>query len=206
MRKTLSIVVWRLQKDLQGVSKIEMDEPVRKKASATTRSFDYTYDDINYIKERISTFATVCAEKLRRQGSSCHMIMVMLRSDSHKKELEQHRGSIMVSFPYPTDSSLLISQQAVRAVEKLFKKGIKYKKAGVIVMGLVPTNNYQLDLFNKEHPKHKPLMSAIDYINKKYKDHKIKLGTQDLERTWKMRQERLSPRYTTNINDIIIVK
>ena len=206
VRKTLSIVVWRLQKDLQGVSKIEMDEPVRKKAIATTRSFDYTYDDINYIKERISTFATVCAEKLRRQGSSCHMIMVMLRSDSHKKELEQHRESIMVSFPYPTDSSLLISTQAVNAVKSIYKKGIKYKKAGVIVTGLVPTDNYQLDMFSREDPKHKPLMSAIDSINKKYKNHKVKLGSQDLERTWKMRQERLSPRYTTNINDIIVVK
>ena len=49
-------------------------------------------------------------------------------------------------------------------------------------------------------------MAAIDNINKKYKDYKIKLGNQDLERTWKMRQERLSPRYTTNINDIIVVK
>ena len=206
VRKTMSITVWKLQKDLQGISKIEMEAPVRKKAIATTRSFDYTYDDINYIKERISTFATICAEKLRRQQSSCHMVMVMLRSDSHKKNVEQHRGSRMVSFPYPTNSSLLISQQAVKAVEKLYKKGIKYKKAGVIVTGLVPTDNYQLDLFNAEHPKHKPLMSAIDNLNKKYKDHKIRLGNQDLERIWKMKQERLSPRYTTNINDIIVVK
>jgi len=206
VRKTMSITVWKLQKDLQGISKIEMEAPVRKKAIATTRSFDYTYDDINYIKERISTFATICAEKLRRQQSSCHMVMVMLRSDSHKKNVEQHRGSRMVSFPYPTNSSLLISQQAVKAVEKLYKKGIKYKKAGVIVTGLVPTDNYQLDLFNAEDPKHKPLMSAIDNLNKKYKDHKIRLGNQDLERTWKMKQERLSPRYTTNINDIIVVK
>ncbi|ARV09532.1 SOS mutagenesis and repair protein UmuC [Winogradskyella sp. PC-19] len=206
VRKTLSIVVWRLKKDLEGISKIEMEEPARKKAIATTRSFDYTYDDINYIKERISTFATICSEKLRVQKSSCHSIVVMLRSDKHKEGAEQHRGSIMVSFPYPTDSSLLISQQAVKAVERLYKKGIRYKKAGVMVTGLVPTDNYQLDLFSSEDPKHKPLMSAIDALNKKYKNHKIRLGNQDLKRTWKMRQERLSPRYTTNIKDILIVK
>ena len=206
VRKTMSIVAWRLKKDLEGVSKIEMETPMRKKAIATTRSFDYTYDDINYIKERISTFATVCAEKLRKQGSSCHMIIVMLRSDRHKKGAEQHKESTMISFSYPTDSSLLISKQAVKAVESIYKKGIRYKKAGVIVMGLVPTDNYQLDLFNKEDPKHKPLMSVIDRINKKYKAHKIKIGNQDLKRTWKMRQERLSPRYTTNIKDILIVK
>lgn len=49
-------------------------------------------------------------------------------------------------------------------------------------------------------------MSAIDGLNKKYKADKIKLGNQDLKRTWKMRQERLSPKFTTNIKDILIVK
>lgn len=49
-------------------------------------------------------------------------------------------------------------------------------------------------------------MKAIDRLNKKYKADKIKLANQDLNRTWKMRQERLSPRYTTNINEIITVK
>ena len=49
-------------------------------------------------------------------------------------------------------------------------------------------------------------MFAIDKVNRRFKSDKIKLGSQDLKRTWKMRQERLSPKYTTNINDILIVK
>jgi DNA polymerase V len=49
-------------------------------------------------------------------------------------------------------------------------------------------------------------MSAIDRLNKKYKTDTIKLANQDLQRTWKMKQERLSPKYTTKINDIITVK
>ncbi len=85
VRKTFSITEWKLKKDLEGHSKILLDEPKNKRAIATTRSFDYTYDDINYIKERISTFATSCAEKLRKQGSSCHVIIVMLSSNRHKK-------------------------------------------------------------------------------------------------------------------------
>ncbi|WP_299520797.1 Y-family DNA polymerase [Winogradskyella sp.] len=206
VRKTFSITEWKLKKDLEGFSKITLEEPTRKRAIATTRSFDYTYDDINYIKERVSTFATSCAEKLRKQGSSCHMIIVTLSSNRHKKDFEQHRASTMVSFSFPTDSSLIISREAVKAVQSIFKKGIRYKRAGVIVTGLVPTDNYQLDMFSKEDPKHKPLMSAIDSMNKKYKSDKVKIGSQDLDRTWKMRQERLSPRYTTNINDIITVK
>jgi len=206
VRKTFSIVEWRLKKDLEGISEIKLEDVKTKQAIATTRSFEYTFSDIENIKERISTFATSCAEKLRKQKSSCHVIYVTLSSDRHKKDLEQHRTSKIISLPYPTDSSLIISQQAVNAVTTIFKAGIKYKRAGVIVMGLVPTNNYQIDLFESENPKHKPLMNVIDGLNKKYAENKVKLGNQDLQRTWKMRQERLSPRYTTNINEIIKVK
>jgi DNA polymerase V len=204
--KELSIVGWRLQKDLQGISKIPLEEVSSKKMIATTRSFEYTYSDIDNIKERISTFAASCAEKLRVQKSSCHMLIVQLSSDRHKKDLEQHRESKTVIFSHPTDSTLTIAKAAVEAVKTIFKSEIKYKRAGVIVAGLVPNDNYQLNLFDHENPKHKPLMSAIDSLNKKYKADKIKLASQDLQRTWKMRQERLSPKYTTNINEVLEVK
>jgi len=205
--KEFSIVEWRLQKDLQGISKIPLEDAVSsKKMIATTRSFEYTYSNIDNIKERISTFAASCAEKLRNQKSSCHMLIVQLSSDRHKKEMQQHRENITVVFSSPTDSTLTISKAAVEAVKTIFKTGVKYKRAGVIVTGLVPNDNFQLDLFSSENPKHKPLMSAIDKLNRKFKADKIKLGNQDLQRTWKMRQERLSARFTTNINDIIIVK
>lgn len=206
VRKRYSITVWKLQQDLLGKSSITLEEDKARKAIATTRSFEYTYADIENIKERISTFAVNCAEKLRKQGSSCHMIIVLLRSDRHKHNQEQHRVSKTVILPFPTNSSLTISKSAVAAVQTIFKTGIKYKRAGVILTGLVPEDNFQLDLFTKEDPKHKPLMNAIDQINKKYKSNQVKLGNQDLERTWKMRQERLTPKYTTNINDIIVVK
>lgn len=206
VRKNFSIVEWKLKKDLEGIPTLQLDDVKTKQAIATTRSFEYTFSDLENIKERISTFATSCAEKLRKQGSSCHLIYVILSSDRHKTAMEQHRASKLISLPFPTDSSLIISQQAVQAVSTIFKEGIHYKRAGVIVMGLVPTHNHQLHLFEAENPKHKPLMKAIDGLNAKYADNKVKLANQDLKRTWKMRQERLSPRYTTNINDIIKVK
>jgi len=204
--KNLSIVVWRLQKDLQGISKIPLEEVSSKKMIATTRSFEYTYSDIENIKERISTFAASCAEKLRAQKSSCHMLIVQLSSDQHKKDAAQHKASKTIVFSCPTDSTLTISSAAVSAAKAIFKTGIKYKRAGVIVMGLVPNDNFQLNLFSHENPKHKPLMHAIDTLNRKFKADKIKLGNQDLNRTWKMRQERLSPKFTTNINEILVVK
>lgn len=206
IKNNFSVIELRLKRDLEGIPTLKLEEDKTKKVIATTRSFEYTYSDIDNIKERISTFATSCAEKLRKQKSSCHVIIVILRSDRHKKEAPQHRVSITVNLSHPTNSSLIISNCAVNAVKSIFKEGIKYKRAGVIVMGLVPENSFQFNLFENGNPKHRPLMKAVDSLNKKYGGYKIKLGNQDLKRTWKMRQERLSPKYTTNIKDIIVVK
>ncbi|MDG2443956.1 MAG: Y-family DNA polymerase [Flavobacteriaceae bacterium] len=206
VRRNFSITEWRLKKDLEGIPTIEFEIKEIKRSISTTRSFEQAYSDIEDITERISTFAACCSEKLRAQQSSCHMIIVMLRSDRHKKNTEQYSASKTVVFSYPTDSTLSITKAAVEAIKIIFKKGINYKKAGVIVTGLVPTNNHQLNLFLHENPKHKPLMLAIDHLNKKFKTTAIKLANQDLQRTWKMKQEHLSPKYTTKINDIITVK
>ncbi|MCF6347216.1 MAG: Y-family DNA polymerase [Flavobacteriaceae bacterium] len=206
IRKNFSITEWKLKKELEGISILSLDILKTRRAIATTRSFETTFSDIDNIKERVSTFATSCAEKLRKQGSSCHIVFVLLSSDRHKKDMPQHRTNKSVILPYPTDSSLVISTAAVNAVSSIFRNGIKYKRAGVIVTGLVPTNNHQLDLFNNENPKHKPLMSVLDNLNTKFGDYKIKLASQDLKRTWKMRQEHLSPRYTTDINEILNIK
>jgi DNA polymerase V len=94
----------------------------------------------------------------------------------------------------------------VAGLQRIFKEGYCYKKAGVIIMDFVPEENYQLNIFQNSNPKHKQLMQTIDNINQKMGQSKIKLASQDLKKTWKMKQEKLSPRYTTNLNDIITVK
>jgi len=207
VRKQMAIVGLRLKKDLEGIPTLDLEDDARdKKAIATTRSFERTYSDIEDIRERISTFASSCAEKLRAQESSCNHIVVILRSDRHKQDEPQDRGTAIITLPYATDSSLTISRYAVKAVDTIFKAGIKYKRAGVIVSGLIPTNERQLDLFSSENPKHHKIMEVMDNMNDRYGDYKMKIANQDLKRTWKMRQEHLSPRYTTDINDIIVVK
>src|SRR5690606_32162558 len=177
VRHHMAVVGLRLKKDLEGERTLELDSDVTspKKAIATTRSFEYTFSDIDNIKERISTFASSCAEKLRKQHSSCNVIIVFLRSDNHKKEEPQHKPSMLVTLPHATDSTLTISNYAVNAVKSIYKKGIKYKKAGVIVSGLVPTNSKQLDLFVEDNPKHHQLMKTFDNINNKYGSYKIKV-------------------------------
>lgn len=207
IRKQMSILGLRLKKDLQGLPHIQLEEvQPSKKGIATTRSFERTLAEFKDLEERISTFASSCAEKMRKQKSSCTALIIFLRSDPHKKGVTRYRNSCVLTLPYATNSSITLSKYAVLGLHKIFKKGILYKKAGVMTIGLVPTANRQLPLFGEEESKHLLIMKALDRINKRFGPHQVKLANQDLQYTWKMKQEHLSQRYTTEISEIIEVK
>ena len=207
VRKHMSVLGLRLKKDLSGVSSIQLEEIIPiKKGIATTRSFEGTITQFSDLEERISTFATSCAEKMRKQRSSCNALLVFVRSDPHKKGGFPYRNSCVLPLPYATNSSILLSKHAVMGLQKIFKKGVHYKKAGVMIMGLIPTEKRQLSIFQNNNNKHLTLMQSVDRIHKRFGPHRIKLANQDLNRTWKMKQEHLSQRFTTELNEIITIK
>ena len=207
IRKQMSILGLRLKKDLQGIPSIQLEEiQSPKKGIATTRSFEGTLTSFPDLEERVSTFASSCAEKMRKQGSSCTALLVFVRSDPHKKGAIPYRNSCVLSLPYATNSSIMLSKYAVTGLRKIFKEGIHYKKAGVMIMGLVPTASRQLPLFEGKEVKHLAVMQALDRIHQRFGPHRIKLANQDLERTWKMKQKHISQRFTTEISEIITVK
>ena len=207
VRKHMSVLGLRLKKDLSGVSSIQLEEIIPiKKGIATTRSFEGTITQFSDLEERISTFATSCAEKMRKQRNSCNALLVFVRSDPHKKGGFPYQNSCVLPLPYATNSSILLSKHAVMGLQKIFKKGVHYKKAGVIIMGLIPTEKRQLSIFQNNNNKHLTLMQSVDHIHKRFGPHRIKLANQDLNRTWKMKQEHLSQRFTTELNEIITIK
>lgn len=85
-------------------------------------------------------------------------------------------------------------------------EGYAYKKAGVIVGGITPESEKQFNMFEDEHPKHRKLMNVMDQMNFKYGVKKLKIGSQALDKTWKMRQDLLSSNYTTKWNDILTIQ
>lgn len=203
VQKNLSIVGLRLQNELQGIPCLDLETPADKKNIATTRSFDTNYTDYELIKERVSTFAVACATKLRKQKSCCNALMVFIHTNGHRKDLPQYSRNIVLKLPYPTNSNIEVAKFATQGLEKIFRKGFAYKKAGVIVMDFTPENTEQIMLFENSNPKHKLLMNTIDKINDAIGTTKIKLGSQDIKKTWKMRQEKLTPHYTTKISEVI---
>lgn len=207
IKKHMSVLELRLKKDLLGLPYIQLDETqATKKSIATTRSFQSNLSEYWEIEERVVTYANSCAEKLRQQKSSCKALLVFVQSNPHHEGSQQYRNSCVITLPYATDSSIILGQYAASGLKSIFKKGIEYKKAGVILMGLSPTAEKQLNLFHTDQNKHDTLMQAIDKVHQRFGPNRIKLANQDLNQTWKMRQEHLSARFTTELNDIIRVK
>ncbi len=209
IKKEMGVIGLRLKYELEGKSVLEL-EPIReqKKSIATTRSFPKQISEFDDLRERVATFAAVCAEKLRKQNSCCYTIIVMLVIDKHKYQSQKYYFNKAVTLPYATNSTLTISNVAISMLKDLYKRneGVKFKKAGVIVTELIDEDKKQLQLFEEENPKHLALMKAMDFLNAKIGDRKVKLGTQNLNLTWNMKQNHLSPRFTTRFNEILEIK
>lgn len=206
VQKHMAIVGVRLQKDLSGIPILDMETVQPKKNIATTRTFEKNYSKWEEISERVTTFAVSCSEKLRQQHSCCNSLMVFVHTNWHRKDLKQYSRNIVVKLPFPTHSGIELAKYANLGLQKIFKEGYQYKKAGVIVMDFTPEGTQQMGLFENRNEDHIPLMEAIDKINSSYGQQKVRLAAQDQQRVWKMKQEKLSPRYTTKLSDIIIIR
>lgn len=207
IKKEMGVVGLRLKYELEGKSVLELeDAPAAKKQIAITRSFDGTISSFDELKERVSTFATVCAEKLRKQKSCCYGVIIYLRKDKHKIQNERYHFYRLETLPFASNSNITISNLAIKMLKEIFEEGAVYKKAGVIVTEIIPENQKQFHLFEEENPKHQAIMKVMDDYHKKVGERKIRLGNQDLKRTWKMKQNHLSNKYTTDFNEILRVK
>lgn len=205
VQKELSIVGLRLKKELSGLNYLDLEETQRKKAIATTRSFardEYIYDNL---MERVSTFATKCAEKLRKENSYCSKVEVFLITNRYKESEPQYGDKIIINLPFPSNSSITISKYARKALYIIYKQGYGYKKTGVIVHGISPEPYRQGNLFISEDHRHEKLMKVMDSLNVSKSDPVVVLASQDLKKREKMLREKLSQCYTTKWNDLILI-
>ncbi len=203
VRREMSVVGLRLKHELQGKPTLNLEVAKDKKMIATTRSFDKMHTKIEDISERVATFTASCAEKLRRQNSHCNMVMVFVHTNGFRKDQPQYSRNIVIKTDFPTNSTIELNHYAQIGLNQIFKEGYHYKKAGVIVMGLTPNNETQLSLFSASNPKHQPLMSVVDKLNKSIGQTKVRFASQSMGRQWKMKQEKLSASFTTKLKDVI---
>ncbi len=205
------VVGARLIRELKGIPSKEMeDELLKKKMIATTRMFGNPVGDIASIKEAVATYTSRAAEKLRRQYGAASIVSVFVVSKDENHSIGFNRGathSNYVTLPAATSFTNELIKPAVALVDTLFKKGTLYKKAGVMLSGIVPDNAIQGNLFLPPGKNRgRKLMDMIDNVNFSQRDDVLKFAASGTTRNWKMQQNYCSNRYTTRWNELFEVQ
>ncbi len=204
------VVGVRLIRELRGIPSKEMeDELVSKKMIATTRMFGNPVGDINSIKEAVATYTSRAAEKLRRQHCAAKTInvFVVTKGEDHNVDFRGAMNGISVTLPAATSFTNELIKPAVELVDKLYKKGTMYKKAGVMLSGIVPDTSIQGNLFLSGTKNcERKLMDMIDNVNFSQRDDVLKFAASGTTRNWKMQQNFISPRYTTRWEELFEIK
>jgi DNA polymerase V len=203
----MTVTGLRLWEELQGRSCIPLESVIPAKRNiATTRAFGKKTADVENLREAVSTYAVACAGKLRRQKSIARYVTVFIHTDPFSDKERYQSFSITATLSEASNSDLILVEAALKCLEQIFRPNLLYKKAGVIVTEIIPANQKQFHLFDDENPKFQKLMEVMDAYHEKVGERKIKLASQDLKRTWKMKQNYLSKRYTTNFNELLEVR
>jgi len=200
------VVGIRLVRELKGITAKEMeDELVVKKMIATTRMFGSAVGDIESIKEAVATYTSRAAEKLRRQHSAARIVnvFVVAKGENHNVDFRGATHSGYTTLPTATSFTNELIKPAVALVDKLYKKGTYYKKAGVMLSGIVPDMSIQGNLFLAETKNcERKLMDMIDNINFSQRDDVLKFAASGTTRNWKMQQNLMSKRHTTRWDEL----
>lgn len=172
----------RTWRELQGEDVIDIHEmETTKKSIMTSRSFPGMVTDYNDLRTHVANYAARCAAKLRRQGSVCASVMTFVQSNFFREDLDQYSNSWVTSLPTPTSTTTEIVAAAINVLDRIFREGIYYKRAGVMVSSISPGSNIQPDLFTfdpERRAKLDRLSGALDNINGRLGPDTVILATQ----------------------------
>ena len=207
VKKHLTVVGLRLWEELHGRQTFsrEIVTP-SKKNICTSLSFGEMQTDYAPLEEAVTAYASRCAEKLRKQNSCAGTLMVFLHTNQFREDLPQYARNIVIHLPVPTNSTLELVHFSREGLKRIYKKGYVYKKAGIIVSDFVPEEEVQQNMFDHtDRKKHASLMKVMDRLNKDYGKETVRVASQGFSHCWKLRQEKLSHRYTTRWNELVTI-
>ena len=202
----MTIVGLKIQHELKGKPCISINtNPSSKKNICTSRSFGISVTQFRPLKESISTHAARCAEKLRLEKGCARYVSVILKTNPFSVSDDYYYGYKSTNFDVPTNDTFDIINAAETLLKSIYKEGLVYKKSGVIVGDIIPQSRIQLNIFDidQKRVRRKNLNSAVDFINQAMGRSTIHIGSQGINRRWQLKQERLSPCYTTKWDDLL---
>ena len=207
MRQRFGVVMQRMVLELRGMSclPIELVTPDRK-SIVSSRSFGRLIKTRPEVEEAVTTFSARAAAKMRRQGLATAHLAVFIETNPFREQDPQYHASRAVTLPVATADTAKLITAAQTALAALWRPGYRYKKAGVMLMDLVKADRVQGGLFDApDDPKAKMRMRTVDALNGRYGRDTVGFGVTGQPRVWTLRSDMLSPRYTTEWEELLRV-
>jgi DNA polymerase V len=212
VRKALGVVGERLQRELNGISCLALEEmPPPRKGVIASRSFGNLVESLEDLEEALSNHVARASEKIRRFGLLATHIEVFLQTSRFRKEGPQYYPSIGMTLPTPTAGTSELMAAARELLQSIYRPGYRYKKTGVMLAHLVSEEEYQPSLFEAPAKGRIDIDKIVDEINRRMGDNRTPVVTRASQGTpcsggrWRMKANRHSPNYTTNWNELPVV-
>lgn len=206
IRRKFSVVLQRTIQELNGYSCIETADLPEKKQLLVSRSFHSRITEYNELCALLSGYIARACEKLRKQKSVAKSITVFIRTSPFKPE-NQYSNAHNITLPQYTADTTTFLRVGRFILERIFKAGFEYQKAGIMLFDIVPDSCQQLCIFEQEKydQQARLRMQLIDNINGKFGRQTMRLASESQKR-WYMKQEYLSQRYTTCWNELLSIR
>lgn len=204
VRKYMTVVGLRTFMELRGQECIELEQVApAKKNIMVSRSFGRNVNDLDSLVSAVTHYVNMNAAKLRRQHSKAGRISVFLSTNPFREDMEQDFSCLDVPLPVASSSNLEIGDYARLAVEAMYKPHLWYKKAGIMTSDLICEDQVQGNIFDcRDRAKEDRLMKVWDNISGRYGRDALHTARQSPGKyDWWVRQEKLSPCWTTRESD-----
>ncbi len=209
VRAVFGVVMERTVAELNGHSCLALEEVApAKQQIMTSRSFGGPVMSMAELGEAVATYVGRAAMKLRRQQSMANAIHVFIQTNRHKPEEPQYSAGLVVPFTEPTDDTLVLTAAAIRGLRQIYRSGHRYKRAGIMLVGLSENHQAQPNLFANEEAqlRSRQLMITLDAVNKRFGRETLRVSSSGFSQSWAARARNLSPKYTTQWADLPVAR
>lgn len=195
-------------KELKGEDCIDISSLPEKQSISMSRTFATATTDKVEIEGELTSFASACCRKLRKQKSVCQQMIVFATTSRFRTDTNQHYLSAVVTLPTATNNEQEIMNYMLMAFRKHYKKNMPYKQAGIILTQISSEGVVERDFFdNRDREKDTRLQQALDKVAAIYGKGQVRFAAQASteKREAVYNVNNLSPRYTTRINEILTI-
>lgn len=211
IRRKMGVVGERIVLELNGISCLPLTDVQPKKSIASSRSFGKKVDNLQELSEALSTYVANACLKLRQQSHATQALSVYLEAIVDPEKGTRQHYSTTLPLPLPMNDTPRLIEAANWCLKKLYRKGERYKKCGVILLDLLPEKEIIPDLFDRLDPKRRRLAETVDALNARLGRNTLFYAAMGVypkgaAPQWKTRSDRRSRRYTTCWEELAIVK